>query len=289
MTGAGRAVREGAPGRVEVEAQSVNHRFLKVGVRAHGPLPPLDGLAEEAARACLARGHVSLTVRFTPAVEGGGAAPLDAQLFAAAVERLTRLAALHALEPPTLADVLMVPGVLAPPPPAAPDSPLAALAREAIGAALADLVDSRAREGARLVAELGRLLDEIAEHTARAAALAADAPRRAAERLRQRMGALLEAAGLRADPAALAHEAALAADRGDVREEVARLEAHVAHARELLAAGEAPGRRLDFLAQEFAREANTLSAKAAEWELGRLALDLKTAVERLREQVQNLE
>lgn len=288
MTGAGRASRDAPAGRVEVEARSVNHRFLKTSIRTQGPLPGLDRPIEDAVRERSERGHVSVFVRLSPA-SGPIGLQLDAQRFASAAERLTRLAAVNGLEPPTVSDVLRVPGVLGEPDVADDEAAVVDAVIATVGAALDQLRASREHEGEALRQELLALIAQIDELRERCAALSEQVPARAAQRLRARLEVLLANSGVEPDAAQLARECALLADRSDVREEIARLGAHCGHAGELLRQGGPTGRRLDFLAQELAREANTLATKASELDLGRLALDIKTLVERLREQVQNVE
>jgi uncharacterized protein (TIGR00255 family) len=116
-----------------------------------------------------------------------------------------------------------------------------------------------------------------------------DLPRLYRDRLAARIAALLEGSGVQPDPALLAREVAAFADRCDVSEELARLEGHLAHAESMLAAGGAVGRKLDFLVQEFHREANTLGSKSPDPATTAVVLDVKADVERLREQVQNFE
>jgi uncharacterized protein (TIGR00255 family) len=154
-------------------------------------------------------------------------------------------------------------------------------------AALDGLAAARAREGATLAGVLSGHLHEIAALAARARDTAAAAPEALAEKLKARLAALSGEAGL--DPQRLAAEIALLAAKADVREELDRLDAHVVDARALLAAGEPIGRRLDFLTQEFNREANTLCSKASDTALTRIGLDLKAAIDQLREQAANIE
>jgi uncharacterized protein (TIGR00255 family) len=154
--------------------------------------------------------------------------------------------------------------------------------------ALAGFVAARDAEGARLALVLTRKLDEIAALVAEAERAAATQPGAIRARFDRQMTELLG----RAPPVAedrLAQEVALLVQRADVREELDRLNAHIDAARDLLAEGAGIGRRLDFLCQEFNREANTLCSKAAELDLTRLGLSLKSAIEQLREQIQNIE
>jgi len=155
-------------------------------------------------------------------------------------------------------------------------------------AGLADLATMRQGEGARLAAVLGGQLDEIEKLVQEARAVAAQQPGILMERLRRQITTLLDGIASLSEER-LAQEAALLANRADATEELDRLTAHVAAARELLASGEAVGRRLDFLAQEFNREANTLTSKANDIGVTRTGLALKTAIDQLREQIQNIE
>ena len=158
----------------------------------------------------------------------------------------------------------------------------------AFGEALAALGAARRGEGARLGDILARLLQEIAALHARAASESADQPAQLQARLREQLAALLD--GERRVPEdRLAAEVALLATKADVREELDRLGAHIAEAGTLLRSGDAIGRRLEFLTQEFVREANTLCSKSASLALTRTGLDLKAAIERLREQAANVE
>lgn len=289
MTGAGTQVLEHALGRLEAEARSVNQRFLKVSLRTQGPLPDLLAEAEERVRARVQRGHVTLLLRFTPAPAAPGAT-LDPAAFAAAARELAQLTRVAGLPAPTAGDVLRMPGlVAAAAQPAASAEALAAAALQAIDGALLQLEAARRREGGVLACEVTGLLDRIERAVHELAGRAAEVPHALQERLRARLAELLQGSGAGLDPAALAREVAALADRSDVREELARLAAHVGHAREILARGGGVGRQLDFLAQELAREANTVGSKANDLALTRTVIGLKADVERLREQVQNLE
>jgi uncharacterized protein (TIGR00255 family) len=289
MTGAGTAVVDDAAlGRFEAEARSVNHRFLKTTTRTSGPLPPLDAAIEDVVRARVQRGHVTTTVRFVPSTTASGAR-IDEVAFGAAAERLCVLAARHGLAAPTIADVLLVPGVLGDPRATEEVERVAARALQAVEGALGALEAAREREGSLLAAELRTLLDRIGAFAGEAHQRAKDVPAAARARLETRLRELLQGSGVELDPVQVTREVAVLADRADVREEIARLEAHVVHARHLLDEGGAVGRRLDFLVQELHREANTVTSKSGDLALTRAAVEIKTHVERLREQVQNLE
>ncbi|MBF9031460.1 DUF1732 domain-containing protein, partial [Rhodobacterales bacterium HKCCE3408] len=182
--------------------------------------------------------------------------------------------------------VLALPGLLG----GAEDSalPEAALLAD-FDAALAGFVDMRAAEGRALAAVVTAQVDEIESLTARAAERAGPRGEAAAERFRAGVAKLLEAAGGSVDENRLSQDLAALAMKGDVAEELDRLTAHVAAARALLAEKGPIGRKLDFLTQEFNREANTLCSKSQDTELTRAGLDLKVVIDQMREQVQNLE
>ena len=288
MTGSGTFALDTELGRFEAEARSVNNRFLKSTVRSQGPLSGVTSLVEEALRAGIQRGHVTVHLRFRPA--GGAAdASIDAAAFAAAAAQLRRLSEAAGLQAVSARDVLRVPGVVSDHRADVDEKAVAAGVRAAAEGVVAALVAAREREGALMKAEVLSLLDTIADCTGTIAARAGDVPAAYNERLRKRLEDLLQGTGVSPDPAQLARECALLAEKSDVREEIARLEAHVTHARALLAEGGAVGRQLDFLVQELHREANTTASKTNDLELSRTVLELKTGVERLREQVQNLE
>jgi uncharacterized protein (TIGR00255 family) len=193
--------------------------------------------------------------------------------------------------PPRAEALLALPGILRPEADdPAEDAATPAQLLAGFEHALASLHASRRAEGERLAAILATLLDEIAALCAAALAEAEAQPETQQARLTETLARLLGEDGLRRFPEdRLAQEVALLAAKSDIREELDRLAAHLAAAHELLRAGEAAGRKLDFLVQEFVREANTLCSKSASVALTRLGLELKAAIERLREQAANVE
>lgn len=288
MTGSGTFVVETSLGRIEAEARSVNNRFLKSTIRTQGPLGGATPIVEAALRKHLQRGHVTVHLRFRPLTASAGSA-VDAEAFAAAAAHLRGLSEEHGLQQVSTQDVLRVPGVLSDGSGTLNEGELSqALHAAAEGVVLA-LQVAREREGALMQAEVERLLATIAASTATIVERAGDVPAAYNARLKKRLEDLLRGSGVAPDPAQLARECAVLAEKSDVREEIARLGAHIEHAHALLAEGGAVGRRLDFLVQELHREANTTASKTNDLELSRTVLELKAGVERLREQVQNLE
>jgi len=232
---------------------------------------------------------VSVTLTVTRAA-GGTPFRVNRAALAEIMALAKELAAETGAAPPRIDGLLALRGVLEDAEEAtaaADERRLAAMQRD-FEAALAALAAMRLAEGRRLVPLLEARLGEI-EALASAAARAAGAqPAAAKARLKEQLAALLETVPAIPEER-LAQEAALIVARGDVREELDRLSAHVDAARSLLKEGGPIGRRLDFLCQEFNREANTLASKSPDLELTRLALGLKAAIEQLREQVQNIE
>ncbi len=274
------------------EMKSVNGRGLELRFRLPAGLDALEGPAREAASKKLKRGNVQIGL----ALRSETRAPLmpDPAALERVLELATGLAArIPGAEPPRAEALLGLPGVmraeLAEPSEAEEEVRRAALIA-AFQRALATLVASRAGEGDRLREIVTGLLDEIEALRTAAAEEAATQPAQQQARLMETLDGLLGENGRARFPEErLAQEVALLAAKSDVREELDRLAAHIHAARALVAEGEGAGRKLDFLVQEFVREANTLCSKSASVALTRIGLDLKAAIERLREQAANVE
>lgn len=273
------------------EMKSVNGRGLELRFRLPPGLDALEGPAREAAGKRFKRGNVQIGL----ALRSEGRAPVlpDPVALERMLELAMSLAARIGGEPPRAEALLALPGVMRAEhaePSEAEDEARRAVMLAAYQRALAALWDSRATEGGRLADILTALLDEIEALCAAAAAEAASQPEAQKARLTESLNALLGEAGRARFPEErLAQEVALLAAKSDVREELDRLAAHLGAARALVAEGEGAGRKLDFLVQEFVREANTLCSKSASVALTRIGLELKAAIERLREQAANVE
>ncbi len=271
------------------ELRSVNGRGLELRLR----LPPgLDGMEpalREAAGTLLRRGNVTanLTVR---RAEGPRLTPDPAALQQVLAIALDLAARIPGAPPPRAEALLALPGVLRPEAAGAAAAPGvdAEAMRSGFVQALTALAAARRDEGGRLSLVLGSLLDEFAGLHATAAAQAAAQPAAQRQRMLDAVASLLGAAPALPEER-IAQEVALLAARSDVREELDRLDAHIAAARALLTEDGAVGRRFEFLLQEFNREVNTLCSKSASMPLTETGLRLKAAVERLREQVANVE
>jgi uncharacterized protein (TIGR00255 family) len=289
MTGASTFVVESAEGRIEAEARSVNHRFFKTTLRTQGPLPNAGALVEDALKQVVQRGHVSVHLRFRPAPATDASGWIDDAAFAEAAAHLAKLAETHGLGAVHPRDVLRVPGVLVESRASQDEDALTGAVKEAAAGVAQALQTAREREGALMVAEIEELLEHISLALGGIVERAGEIPAAYQQRLQKRLDDLLQGSGVEPDPAHIARECAVLAEKSDVREEIARVQAHVQHAREIVRAGGAVGRRLDFLVQELHREANTIGSKTNDLDLSRTVLDLRAAIERLREQVQNLE
>jgi uncharacterized protein (TIGR00255 family) len=287
MTGFGAAHVTHGAARLEVEVRAVNGRHLKVVVRMPEALMSLAPQLEELIRGRLTRGAVHAQVRVGGSL-GGGGAQLDVALLKRFHAELTGVARDLGADPPRISEVALLPGVvredLAHD---AAEELWPALAR-ATGEALDGLEAMRRQEGQGIAQDLRQTAEKILELGRQVDARAPEAVREAGARLRQRVKQLLEDAPI--DAGELARETALLADRSDISEEAQRLRSHVEQLLAALDDGEGPvGRKLEFLAQELLREANTMASKVHDTALVQLILAIKLHVERIREQVANVE
>jgi uncharacterized protein (TIGR00255 family) len=269
-------------GWLACEVRAVNSRFLETGVRLPDELRTLEPQVRECIAARLARGKVDATFRYRPP-----AAATDLLLDQRTATQLAAVAnGLKANFPQLATDfagLLDWPGLLVKP--ELDQAGLAKAALDLLDRSLDEFVAGRAREGEKLAAALRERLDGIARIVAEVRALLPVI--RAA--LRAKLEARLAEVARDADPGRLEQELVLQLSRMDVDEELDRLDAHVGEARRVLQLDEPVGRRLDFLMQEFNREANTLASKSVDQRATRAAVDLKVLIEQMREQVQNLE
>ena len=288
MTGFARAEGETSGLSWVWEARSVNGRGLDVRCRLPSGLDRLDPIVRAEAAKQLKRGNVSVTLTISKAA---GAPPFT-------VDRavLDQVLALHTdlmgrvdRAPPRIEALLQIPGVL-------DRGGLADAINEKVEKALLAgfsqvlkrLIGARAEEGARLKTVLMGQIDEIERLTAEAAGAAVLRPEAVKDRIRQQISELLDAVPALSEER-LAQELALLAAKGDVREELDRLAAHIGQARDMLNEGGAIGRRLDFLSQEFNRESNTVCSKSQDVSLTRIGIALKSVIDQFREQIQNVE
>jgi uncharacterized protein (TIGR00255 family) len=270
------------------EARSVNHRGLDVRVRLPPRLDALESRIRELLAKRITRGSVTISLDLKRQTAGGTLA-VNRDMIERILDLKRELGARVDQSPPRIESLLAIRGVLEAgdgDEPAAPDADTEAALLATLAQAVEALVAMRAAEGKRLAALLATQIDSIESLTREALALASLQPAALAERLQRQVAQLI---GDTLPPERLAQEVALLATRSDATEELDRLFAHVAAARDLLAAGGAIGRKLDFLSQEFNREANTLTAKSGDIAVTRIGLGLKGVIDQFREQVQNVE
>jgi uncharacterized protein (TIGR00255 family) len=279
------AVADELPGlAIAVELRSVNHRYLDLTLRLPDEFRVLEPALRERIASELKRGKVECRIALSR--RDAQASSLDVD--AARVRELAK--AEHAVRqivrdatPLSVAEILRWPGVVVEA--SVPPDELASRVHTLVDEALSELAASRAREGDKLARLLEARCADIERQVARVA------PRIPAlhAAFTEKLGGRLKEAGLDPNDDRLKQELALFATKIDVAEEVARLATHVAEVRRVLHAGGSAGKRLDFLAQELHREANTLGSKSVDAELSQAALELKVLIEQMREQVQNIE
>ncbi|MBV8473171.1 MAG: YicC family protein [Hyphomicrobiales bacterium] len=290
MTGFARAVGVLGAWRWTIELKCVNAKGLDLRLRIPSSLDRIEGEARARLGKALARGSCFATIS-TQRDAAGAEARIDKQALGSILAAAREAAAAAGVAPPTMDGVLAVRGVVEVAEASDDETTMAALAAGALASldtAIAALTVARAAEGAALQIVLEERLDSIAALTQAADDNPARKPEAVRARLAQAVAALMDSArGF--DENRLHQEAILLAAKADVREELDRLKTHVAAARALIGEGGPVGRRLDFLAQELAREANTLCAKANDVSLTAQGLELRAQIEQLREQVQNIE
>ena len=276
------------------DLRSVNGKGLDLRLRVPDWVDGLEPTIRAELQKAATRGNLSLTLKVTQdETRDASSYRLNEAALAAALSALSRVegAAMDAgvtLRQPTAADVLTLRGVIDAATQEADTAPLRAALLADLPGLLADFAAMRAAEGRALATVLGGQLDRIATLTAEAGRETAARAATQADSLRDGLARILAATDA-VDPSRLAQELALLAVKTDVTEELDRLSAHVTAARVLVADPAPAGRKLDFLMQEFMREANTLCSKAQSLALTRIGLDLKTVIDQMREQVQNVE
>ena len=299
MTGFAQARSDENGWRLRVSIRSVNHRFLDVRVHLPDGLETIEPRIRQLLRDRMRRGHVDVTVHFEPLTQNAARINPDvAEAYLVAAEELRRKFGLTA--EPDLVGLFRLPGVVAASgetgdigdAPQEKEEKLGRAVEACLSQGLKQLDEMRIAEGGALVREMQSLLARIAERTARVEEIAVSARPAIAKHLAARLAELLGEAQI--DPTRLAQEAALIVERGDTSEELARLRSHLDQFGALLTAGGELGKKLDFLLQEMQREANTLLSKTPGverdgLEITGLGLEIKSDIEKLREQVQNVE
>jgi uncharacterized protein (TIGR00255 family) len=289
MTGYGTAAAESPALKAAVTVRSLNHRYLDLTVHLSRRLQALEPDIKRVVQERISRGRVELAVQATMVREGDEVQVAPGPVIGGLVRALRQIQAEHALAGElAVADIARFPGAVEvlEAPVALDEAPRRELLA-VVGRALEGLQAMRDAEGAHLQIDLGGLLDAIEAAAAGIASLTETGKTLRRDALTEKVRAACQDLAL--DEPRLYQEVVRIVDRHDVAEEVQRLRSHVAQARRALEAEGPSGKRLDFLAQEMAREANTIGSKAASAEVVQEVVTLKSAIERLREQVQNVE
>lgn len=293
MTGFGRSEQVIGAYQYSVEVRSVNHRYLDLRFRLPPALQAHESTFAEAVRACVQRGSIDVSIRQKivaqeKAVEGGTRFVVDQRAAASYLEACQWLHQKYQLSAvPSLEAIQSTGKVILAVEDSLESAPLPPELRGLVDAALAALVGERRREGAQTQASLKQTVEALKALAGQWKTLADGHP----EKIRERLTKKIQQWNLggTADPQRLELEIAFFADRADISEEIQRFEAHLEEFSKLLSLKVPVGRKLDFLTQELHRETNTVASKADDLSLSRLAVEAKTAIEKLREQVQNVE
>ena len=284
MTGFARSERSTTAGVLAWEIRSVNHRYLEISLRLPEELRAAEGEIRRTIAAAARRGKVDATLYLRPGAAGERELLLDDALLDRLIE--SALAVQRRLGAPgriDAVDLMRWPGVVREQ--ERDSAPLVAASQSLLAEALAAFTASRASEGERIAEmlatrarQVGRIVDEVAARLPEVQA-----------RIRAKLQDRLVALGAEGNPERLEQEIAILVQKMDVAEELDRLKSHVTELTGTIATGDAVGRKLDFLMQEFNREANTLSSKSQDVETTRSAVELKVLIEQMREQIQNVE
>ncbi len=287
MTGYGRGQAVLGPGSLSAELRATNSRFLDIRVRLPRDFNALEAQVRAMAARYFGRGQVDISVRRRGPAASRPEIVVDLEAAGKYVSAAEQLRERFGLEGAlTVSSLLDLPGVAQTQEPTLEEGALEAVA-EAVEQACAEAAAMREREGAALEAELRQRLEGIGAAVTQIEARAEEVKRGVRERLEKRLATL--APEIEIDPGRIAQEVVLYVDRMDITEETVRLRSHLAQFNETLGARGPIGRKLEFLIQEIGREVNTAGSKAADAPIGRHVVELKTELEKLREQVLNLE
>ena len=292
MTGYGRAMGDMDGRQLTIEVKSVNHRFLDIAFRMPRTLMFLEDEARKIIGSKLARGHVDVFMTYRNQRSDAKNVTVDHALFDAYASALSELAMNYTAPGGSVRDdrsimsIARFPDVIVVTEAEEDQEALRQLMRQTLSQALDQLVAMRTREGAEMKRDLSEKTAHIEEMTR---AIEARYPDTVAEYTARLRASIEELIGQSVDETRLLTEVAVMADRSAIAEETVRLHAHIVQLRECLESAEPVGRRLDFLVQELNREVNTITSKSQDVPITKLAVDMKAEIEKLREQLQNIE
>ena len=286
MTGYGRAMCEIEGRQLTIELKSVNHRFLDVSFRMSRGLMFLEDDARKRIAAKLARGHVDVFMTYRNLRADTKTVRVDEALLSAYMQAFDQIAAAGLKDDRAMMGVSRFPDVLIVEEAPEDQDALRTLMVETLDEALDELKSMRAREGEEMKKDLSFRVNEIGRITNAIEARYPDTVKEYTERLRTSVRELI---GSEIEESRLVMEVAIMADRSAIAEEIVRLNSHLGQLRELFEHAEPIGRKIDFIVQELNREVNTISSKSQDIPITQLAVDAKAEIEKLREQLQNVE
>ncbi len=293
MTGFGRGTGEGAIGTVTAEIKAVNSRFLEINIRSDHFSGALEEAARQLLKQSITRGKLNVFLSFTPAQAGNTTkVSINEGLLAAYLDALEKVQDLKHVKKGkiSVSDLLAMPETfLTVTKEDISDEDMMPLVQGAVEKAIASLLDMRAREGENLKTDLLSRLTFLRTQLTFLISKQDAAAKEYEERLRQRMEKLLETMGVEIDEGRILEEVAIYSEKTDYTEEVVRFASHLDQFEHMLQSEEPVGRKLDFLLQEINREANTTASKASDREVIDTVIVIKTELEKIREQIQNIE
>ncbi|NIP23760.1 MAG: YicC family protein [Phycisphaerae bacterium] len=273
-----------------VEIRTVNNRYFKANIKLPETIAFLTDAVEKLLRRNLSRGSINYVLRLRNA-SANVLFDIDEKALQTVMERLGRIASSAKIKCPIdIGNLLNLPGILEP---ATPDEDTAEKIKKTVleisQEAIEKLKQMRAAEGTALEADLKKHCDAIKQDIEQISARSEVVLTRYADKLKKRVNELLADAKLKLDEETLAREVAIFAERSDISEEIARLDSHLQQLMQGCQTNSQAGRRLDFISQEMLREANTIASKASDTEITRCVVDIKCRIDRIKEQVQNIE
>jgi len=290
MTGYGEAQGEVNNVSYIIEIKAVNNRYLKAIIRLPEAVAFLEEDIKKLLRENLSRGTVNYVLRLKD-ISANALFDIDEKALQAVVEKLNKIGSSAGIDGTIdIGSLLTLPGIICP---KLPDEEMGRQIKKRVLEISRDAIEKlkhmRAAEGTALKADLMKYCSAIKEDIEKIRTRSNVVVKEYAKRLKKRANELLAEAKLKLDQETLAREVAIFADRSDISEEIARLDSHLQQFDEICRANDQAGRRLDFISQEMLREANTIASKASDVEITRCVLDIKCQVDRIKEQVQNVE
>lgn len=288
MTGFGKSEIAVDGRKLRIEIKTVNHRFLDINIRSPRFLSFLEDEVRKAVKARLARGRVELFVGYSSEREDAKKVVVDMPLILAYIEAANEITSTTGMENDVTASLVMrLPDAVSYEEAANDEDALRSLMQQTLSAALDELQAARAREGAELQKDIEKRLALLEGYAAGIKERAGTVVQEYKQKLEDRLAELLSGSGAQIDPQRLAQEVALYADRCNITEELVRIRSHLSHF--LDSSGPAQGRNMDFIVQELNREFNTIGSKAQNTDILNNVIAAKGEIEKIREQIQNIE